>query len=299
MAKSKSGGTRSLIRGRVGSDVYSIGKDGKGQRQQVVRSLAETVANPRTAAQMANRMYMSTVMQAVSAMAFIIDHSFDGFPKGQPSISEFIRQNYNLVKADAIAHPASGNKFGLNMYQEKGMKAGQWVISDGKAVYPTNLQPGANGKTIYVTVGDTLTYGALKAAWGLTSEEYVTLVSFKEGANYSDDGVITPLYARLRIKENLNDSTVLSAENAADAFDIEGNVDLLCQLSSGTLTIHLNISDESEFYGQEWPILTRKSDGSFIHSRCTVGGLAFKYASDVALPTYPTGSEAFLNGGDI
>ena len=63
MAKSKSGGTRSLIRGRVGSDVYSIGKDGKGQRQQVVRSLAETVANPRSQSQMFNRMVMSTVMQ--------------------------------------------------------------------------------------------------------------------------------------------------------------------------------------------------------------------------------------------
>ena len=62
MAKSKNGGTRAMIRGRVGSDVYSIGKDGKGARQQVVRSLAEQVANPRTQAQMFNRMIMSTVM---------------------------------------------------------------------------------------------------------------------------------------------------------------------------------------------------------------------------------------------
>lgn len=46
MAKSKSGGTRSYIRGKIGADVYSVGKDGKGKRQQVVRSLAEQVANP-------------------------------------------------------------------------------------------------------------------------------------------------------------------------------------------------------------------------------------------------------------
>lgn len=299
MAKSKSGGTRSLIRGRVGSDVYSIGKDGKGKRQQVVRSLAEQVANPRTAAQMANRMYMSTVMQAVSAMAFIIDHSFDGFPKGQPSISEFIRQNYALVKADAIAHPSTQNVFGLNMYQEKGMKAGQWVISNGSAVYPTTMYAGANGKTIYVEVGETPTYGSLKTAWALTSEEYVTLVSFKEGPYFTEDGVITPLYARLRIKENLNEATVLTAENAADAFDIEGNVDLKPMLSSGTLSIHLDVDDDSTFYGQEWPILTRKENGAFIHSRCVVGGITMHYTSDVALPTYPTGTEAFLNGGDI
>ena len=41
MAKSKNGGTRSFIRGRIGSDVYSVGKVGKGARQPVVRSLAE------------------------------------------------------------------------------------------------------------------------------------------------------------------------------------------------------------------------------------------------------------------
>ena len=114
MAKSKNGGTRSFIRGRIGSDVYSVGKDGKGARQQVVRSLAEQVANPRSSAQMFGRMVMSTVMQTVSALKPIIDHSFDGVATGQPSISEFIRRNYALVKADAEAHPASGNQFGLN-----------------------------------------------------------------------------------------------------------------------------------------------------------------------------------------
>lgn len=299
MATSKNGGSRAYIRGRIGSDVYSIGKNGKGERQQVVRSLAETVANPRTASQMANRMYMSTVMQAVSAMAFIIDHSFDGFPKGQPSISEFIRQNYALVKADAQAHPESGNKFGLNKYQEKGMKAGQWVISDGSAVYPAGMEPGANGRTLYVSVGAEPTYGSLKAAWGLTSEEYVTIVSFKEGASFATDGVCTPVYARLRIKENLADATALTVENVAAAFDIEGNIDIKPSISGGTLSINLDNDDESTFFGLDWPILTRKVKGSFVHSRCVVGGVTMLFASDVALPTYPTGSEAFLNGGDL
>ena len=92
MAKSKNGGSRAYIRGRIGSDVYSVGKDGKGQKQQVIRSLAVQVANPRTSNQMFGRMIMSTVMQAVSGLSFIIDHSFDGKVKGQPSISEFIRQ---------------------------------------------------------------------------------------------------------------------------------------------------------------------------------------------------------------
>ena len=93
MAKGKSGGTRSFLRGRVASDVYSIGKDAKGNKQQIVRSLAESVANPQTLAQMRGRMIMSTIMQAVSSMAMIIDHSFDNVPAGQPKVSEFIKRN--------------------------------------------------------------------------------------------------------------------------------------------------------------------------------------------------------------
>ena len=93
MAKSKSGGTRSMIRGRVGSDVYSIGKNANGKKQQIVRSLAETVANPQTIAQMRGRMIMSTVMQAQSALKPIIDHSFDNVVGVQPNLSEFIKRN--------------------------------------------------------------------------------------------------------------------------------------------------------------------------------------------------------------
>lgn len=299
MAKSKNGGSRAYIRGRIGSDVYSIGKNGKGEKQQVVRSLAETVANPRTAAQMAGRMYMSTVMQAVASMAFIVDHSFDGFSKGQPSISEFIRRNYALVKADAVAHPASGQSFGLNKYQEKGMKKGKWVISAGSAIFPSGVSTTSDFKNLSVAVGETPTYGTLKAAWGLTTDEYITLISFKEGTNYENDGVVTPLYARLRIKESLNEETVLTADNAAAAFDIEGNIGLLCTLSGGNLSIHLNVSDESVFYGSDWAIITRKENGSFIHNTVQITTTGGVFASDVALPTYPTGSEAFLNGGDL
>ena len=140
MAKAKSGGTRSFLRGRVGSDVYSIGKDAKGNKQQIVRSLAESVANPQTLAQMRGRMIMSTIMQAVSSMAAIIDHSFDNVPAGQPNVSEFIRRNYALVKADVAAHPASGNEFGLNKYGEKGVKQGAYVVSGGSAANIAGVQ---------------------------------------------------------------------------------------------------------------------------------------------------------------
>lgn len=300
MAKSKNGGTRAYIRGRIGSDVYSVGKNSKGEKQQVVRSLAETVANPRTSQQMFGRMVMSTVMQAVHAFKPIIDHSFDGFPVGQPSISEFIRRNYALVKADAIANPASGNAFGLNMYQEKGLKKGVWVLSAGGAQYPAAVTAADGGVALKIAVGSTLTYGALRAAWGMTSEEYVTLICFHEAADFATSGAIVPFFCRLSIKENLDDATVLTAENALAAFNLEGDFTPVVSLSDGTISMMGDTDDESTLYSLQWSIVTRKENGSFIHSdlQLTLAGTK-AYTSDVALPTYPVGSEMFLNGGDL
>ena len=288
MAKSKNGGTRAYIRGRIGSDVYSIGKNGKGEKQQVVRSLAETVANPRTAAQMSGRMFMSTIMQAVSAMAGIIDHSFDGYPKGQPSISEFIRQNYALVKADALTHPASDNEFGLNKYQEKGIKVGKWLISNGSIVKPAAVTFNT-GVIIISLSADTLTVGGLKAALGLSADGYLTsvTVSKSKGAQFF----------RAKLTTTLADSTAISAANVGDLFTIEGNVAAAAALDDSDIRIACAAITGDECHGG---IVSELVDGAWKHSRCQLYGMeGYDFASDVALPTYPTGDEAYLNGGDL
>lgn len=288
MAKSKSGGTRSLIRGRVGSDVYSIGKDGKGQRQQVVRSLAETVANPRTAAQMAGRMYMSTVMQAVAAMSGIIDHSFDGMAKGQPSISEFIRINYNLVKTDAIAHPTSGNAFGLVKYQEKGIMNGAFQVSKGSVVVPSAVTVNAADGEVVIALGaDNLTIGGLKAKLGFDTEDYITVLGINSRGKFYFD--------RLTIDPSLADTTVINASNAGSIFLHEGNKTFETELATNNVdivatSIALNMGI----------IISKKVDGQWQHSTCVLSTpTSPAYPSDTALPTYPTGAEAFLNGGDL
>lgn len=289
MAKSKNGGTRAYIRGRIGSDVYSIGKNGKGDRQQVVRSLAETVTNPRTAAQMAGRMYMSTVMQAVSALSPIIDHSFDGLPKGQPSISEFIRLNYGLVKADAVAHPASGNFFGLNKYQEKGAKIGAYIVSKGSAVMPSlvSLSAGAGSFVISTELDDSVIskMGQLREALGMGDDDYITLLGINASGNAE--------YVRARINPTLADDTTINSNTAVFVF--EGNVTATTTIGADSITVAVTGIDVCHGL-----IFTKKTDSGFSHSNCVLSSAADQnFASDVALPTYPTGSEQFLNGGDL
>lgn len=288
MAKSKNGGSRAYIRGRIGSDVYSIGKNGKGEKQQVVRSLAETVANPRTAAQMAGRMYMSTVMQAVSALSVIIDHSFDGFPKGQPCISEFIKQNYALIKADAMAHPASGNAFGLNKYQEKGLRPGAYVVSAGTVVVPTALTVNAADGEVSIALGaGNVTVGGLKAKLGFGNDDYLTIIGLTGSGKVQFD--------RLRIDPTLADSTAITVDNQGSIFLHEGNKAFEVELDSTTLTILA-----PTIATNMGVILSKNVDGAWKHSSCQLSTpTAPSSASDVALPTYPTGDAMFLNGGDL
>lgn len=290
MAKSKSGGTRSYIRGKIGADVYSIGKDGKGAKQQVVRSLAEVVSNPQTLAQMKGRMIMSTVMQAVSALSTIIDHSFDGLPAGQPNISEFIKRNYQLVKADVQNHPASSNQFGLVKYQEKGPQVGKYVVANGKVTVPSLVMVNLTGgvATLYLpaTVNVT-TYGGLIEALGLAQGDMITV------AGWDDDGALA--FYRLKIKEGLTLTTVITSSNIADMFDTESSSTLSFTGSGNSIEVS-NLTS--------WKacalIYSKKNGSAWEHNNAQLQGtVAANRASDNVLPTYPTGTERFLNGGDI
>lgn len=292
MAKSKTGGTRAYIRGRIGSDVYSVGKDGKGMRQQVVRSLAEQVSNPRTQEQMFGRMIMSTVMQAVSSMAPIIDHSFDGLATGQPSISEFIRQNYALVKADAIAHPADDNKFDLSKYQEKGIKTGMYIVSKGSATLPVAVKPRTGYLYITLPTG-AKTVGGLKHSLGLSADGYLTWV----GIDYNEGFQ----FLRLKLTTTLANSTEITSANVASLFTTEGNVSTTASLSSlgDDDAVCFQIGD-GEGVNNQAVIVSEKVNGAWIHNDAQLDGDGVgAWTADAALPSYPVGTAQFLNGGDL
>lgn len=288
MAKSKSGGTRSMIRGRVGSDVYSVGRDAKGKKQQVVRSLAESVANPQTQAQMRGRMIMSTIAQALAVLRPIVDHSFDGMVGARANLAQFTTQNYALIKADIASHPSTGNKFGLVSYKEKGAKQGCYVISDGQAVIPSALVlTKASGIITITMAADAVTIGGLKSALGMTSEEYFTLVGLTTNGEAA--------YERFRVNPTLADTTAISASNIADVFAVEGNAVATIAVADNVITITL-----ASVAGDCAVIVSKKYNGTYIHNKAVLGdGSNFAAPADTALPTYPVGAENYLNGGDI
>ena len=288
MAKSKSGGTRTYLRGRVGSDVYSIGRDSKGKKQQVVRSLAESVSNPQTQSQMRGRMILSTIAQALAVLRPIVDHSFDNVIGAQANLSEFTSRNYGLIKADIAAHPASGNAFGLVAYKEKGAKQGQYVISDGQATIPAALVlTKATGVIVITMPVGNVTIAGLKSALGMSNEEYFTLVGLTTTG--------AAAYERFRVNPSLSDDTVISAENISNVFAVEGNAVATIGLAGESISITL-----AEIAGCCAVIVSKKANGKYIHNEAQLGdGTSFAAPADTALPTYPVGNENYLNGGDI
>ena len=285
MAKAKSGGTRSFLRGRVASDVYSIGKDAKGNKQQIVRSLAESVANPQTLSQMRGRMIMSTIMQAVSAMAAIIDHSFDNVPAGQPNVSEFIRRNYALVKADVAAHPASGNVFGLNKYGEKGIKQGAYVVAGGSAADIAGVQLNGANKTLVIALSAGATIADLRSALGIGVEDYFTAVCVTADGKF--------LYSRFHVSQSIPSATVISADNIDSVITLDGNVAVTLAFSGNTITATF-----ADFSANAGIIVSRKENATYKHNDVVlVAPSAPTFTSDDALPTYPQGTQRFLNGG--
>ena len=285
MAKGKSGGTRSFLRGRVASDVYSIGKDAKGNKQQIVRSLAESVANPQTLAQMRGRMIMSTVMQAVSSMAAIIDHSFDNVPAGQPNVSEFIKRNYALIKVDVAAHPASGNAFGLNKYGEKGIKQGAYVVAGGSAADIAGVQLNGTSKTLVIALSAGATIADLRSALGIGIEDYFTAVCVTADGKF--------LYNRFHVTQSLPSATQISADNIASVITLDGNVKVTLAFASDKITATF-----ADFSANAGIIVSRKENATYKHNDVVlVAPTAPVYTSDDALPTYPTGTQRFLNGG--
>lgn len=318
MARSKNGGSRAFVRGRIGSDVYSIGKDGKGARQQVVRSLAVQVSNPRTTTQMVGRMLMSTVMQALSEFKPIIDHSFDGVASGQPSLSKFISLNYAKLKNyyDNLAEGADGT-FILNEYQEKGILPGSYQISDGEVpTPPSSIMSGGWGgylcikmTTPKLTEGQSFTFAMLKEAWPFGLEDKITMVAFM----YDATAPVRLKYQRVSLNLALADTTVLTADNIKTAFIFEGSVNpginlripttettgLICPQIENDPTTEKNSS-----YGVDSvAIRSKKEAGSWKHSVATfnVDNTMFVgyRTKEAALATYPVGSAQFLNGGDL
>lgn len=98
MARSRVGGTRGLLKGKVGDFVYQITRDEYGQFRQNVYGYTADPYNPSTDAQICARAAMACVERAMFSYYDFIYNAFQGKQAGNESINEFSRINYQAIR---------------------------------------------------------------------------------------------------------------------------------------------------------------------------------------------------------
>lgn len=183
-------------RGKVGSLVFS-----RANGQQITRARAEVVKNPQTDAQVVQRILLNTVAQAYSRMAAICDHSFEGVKAGQDSMSYFMKQNLNALRARIALYGtlATDTVFACPIGQAF-MASNDYLISKGSlpAINPNTVA--TNGLTFDIGSGS---YKAVLDKYGLQRGDQITFCVIQ----MDERSVVTFKFARIIMDPRNEDGT--------------------------------------------------------------------------------------------
>ena len=191
------------LSGSVGKVTFRKGIKG----ETIASQKAEKVRNPNTEDQAYQRMCMNTAMKAYSAMKEICNHSFEGVPYGQKTMSAFIRENLF-----GIQNGYSGISQVLNQgFTAKGLAGGiaprPFLISKG-SIPPAKVSSLSGGS---------VTWKQFKSKMNVKEGDQLTLVAFISPFNFStevvyDEAAQIPfkfVYSRYLFKDTIADNLVI------------------------------------------------------------------------------------------
>lgn len=271
--------------------------------KQVTKEKAEQVKNPRTLAQMRNRMVLTTSSAAYAAMKEIVDHSFQGYTYGLQNMSRFQSVNNKLLRENIAAETP---QFAYCEYGKAKLLPGAYKISEGDLSAIANpftpIVVNNNSGLVYQLMSSggaaDLTADKIMAEHGLSVGDLVTTCTIaKEAA--SDEWHF--IWVRLTFKKA--GSEVITATNFVDYFEVESNYAFGTPTTeSGVLFLPL----KSSLFAEGSVVYC-----GFIRS-ALVNGVWKRSDSYISIPedtdlvpspglaisTYPVGGSYILNGGD-
>ena len=171
----------------AGTTMYKDPTTGETIMREVV-----TPSNPKTEAQMVQRVIMATIGSAYSLTKAITDHSFEGMKAGRETMSYFIRQNVNFCREKIAGMLAEGltyyDIFNFIKLGQKGFVPNQYQMSMGSlprvdaSIYRKSLE---NSKIQNLGLVQTVkenTYQAVINALGLKRGDQLTFISVEQVA---------------------------------------------------------------------------------------------------------------------
>ena len=254
--------------GRLGESTY-YRKNGK----TLARALPSTVSNPRTKAQMLQRIVFATVAQAASQMKNVVNHSFEAKKYGEESLNYFRSRALADMRAKAInavnaASPADELAFGC--FTRKGiatLPTNNFLISEG-SLQPFNvISIIDDGETqthavefatpLDVTPNDanmTFTDKALLEALGLTAGQQASFACIEIGATAydSDDSALAQRFGNFRIFRLRSNPVQSEGESTLEAVYDDQN---------GYYVLHV-AATEAMLVEQEFDLIMYKEENS-------------------------------------
>lgn len=300
------------LSGSVGKVTFRKGIKG----ETIASQKAEKVRNPNTEDQAYQRMCMNTAMKAYSAMKEICNHSFEGVPYGQKTMSAFIRENLF-----GIQNGYSGVSQVLNQgFTAKGLAGGvaprPFLISKG-SIPPANISALSGGgvqwkqfKSIMnVKEGDQLTLVAFISPYNFDS----TAVDYDETAQIPFKFV----YSRYLFKDTIADDLVIingdqEYINNEALQDVEdpGDLNLVLrkgeQFSAGYYHVKVEYLAAGFYVNGYAAIVSRNVNGVWKRSVANlkwtgqdrINALGI-YKADSVLKTYNATPRKFLNNANV
>lgn len=222
MATSLTGGAFGFLRKSIGSVTYRTSTAAlDGKKRQVASLKPTTVKNPKTVAQIMQRMKMAPAAKFFDALSGILDHSWEGVPYGAKSRLEFMRR---AMKNDPAVYVP---------YGYKSVAPGEYEVSAGslpslpwRNALPSNANPNigsddplsaeavAELKMFGVQEGDQITVIVVDENEGLYESKVARVIVREDSAWENNDDISFGM----RIVANSNEPNgVLATEYAAVA----------------------------------------------------------------------------------
>ena len=135
MASGRVGGTKSLISGKVGDDVYSIVKSEDGGYRQVVANYVPTKAQTKTIKLAVQQMCTAMVQAMMRDLKPLGRVSFQSGANKSKSLNAFSSYNLYLVAREAKDHWNEVHDFEFPEKGEGLKVGGRWILSSGSLNY--------------------------------------------------------------------------------------------------------------------------------------------------------------------
>lgn len=302
-----------LRTGSTKNHTYSI-YDGK----QVTKERVEHVKNPRSLAQMRQRMFMVTAGLAYSNMNNIVDHSFEGLTYGARNMNRFMQLNLDKIRRTAGQTPT---QFSIARYKYDYLCPGAYVVSEGSLPSKSESFINLSGTSYtdtdlnlggFAYTGANPTLGDFKAHYGVQGGDMLTVVAQVGDADNISAAVEGWLgevkfgILRLHIPTSADTTEILSS-NFADLFQIE-SIGLTAAIAASDSRADISIDVDADWMSAACifsaaMIHSRKADSKWLRSTeslivhpAVVNILISEFE---AIDTYPIGTEYILNGADF